>query len=633
MNLNQKFLICLLILGIFGFISGNSSSFSCHNASDNSSCTSLEEQAKKYLIDLNPKLLEKRNEEYECKYQYNINVTEENQKKMNDVITKNAQFFKDIAEDILLQKFNEAKGEWTSRQIKRLSKLGYNALPENEYNQLLSAISRMQTNYAKVKVCEYNNPDNCGLSLEPDIEYKVRKSRDPEELKYYWKTFYDKAGTPVKNDFLKYIEISRKAAKLNNFTSMAEDWIDEYEDEDFEKNLEEAYNSILPLYKQIHAYVRYRLRKYYGAEIVSDKGNLPIHILGNLWGQTWHPIIDLLTPYPDKPFFDVTDELIEQGYTPVKIFEMGDDFFQSINMKKLPDGFWEKSVLEKPSDGRNIICHASAWDFFKIDDVRIKQCTKVNMEHLYIAHHELGHIQYYLQYQYQPEPFRGAPNPGFHEAVGDVIALSVSTPKHLTKIGLLKNFKYDEESRINELFVTALKKVVFLPFAYTLDKYRYAVFRNEVHENELNCEFWKMRSKFGGIEPPVERSENDFDPTAKYHLDADVEYLRYFAAHIFQFQFHKTLCEKSGQYVKGDSELTLDNCDIYGSKEAGNAFKSMLELGASKHWKDALEIMSGERSMTASAILEYFEPLQKWLETENAKMNIPIGWEITDKCK
>lgn len=524
---------------------------------------------------MNEKLQAIRNVEYNAAYDYNINVNEENRLKMIEVQTENSKYSKQIAREIKERGFNDIQdNEEIERQIKMLGKLSVDALSTEDYNTLMNAISNMQTNYAKAKVCSYEDRTKCDLALEPEIQERIQNSRDSDELAYYWKEWYDHAGIPARDNFKTYIDLTRKSAKINGLKSFADDWIDEYDDKNFEANIDKIYNEILPFYKELHAYVRYRLKEKYGAEKFTENGNIPIHLLGNLWAQQWHEVIDLINPYPDTPFIEVTDEMVKQGYTQEKIFRMGDDFFQSLNMTKLPESFWTKSVLKKPDDpNRQIVCHASAWDFFKKDDVRIKQCTEITQAHLYIAHHELGHIQYYLQYQDQHAVFRGAPNPGFHEAVGDTIALSVSSPKHLKKIGLIKNGELDEKSRINELFKQALQKIIFLPFSYSMDKYRYAVFRDEIKENKWNCGWWKLRSTHGGVEPPIQRSEKDFDPTAKYHIDANVEYLRYFTAHVFQYQFHKALCIKAGQFDESNPQSYLDNCDIYGSHEAGEAFK------------------------------------------------------------
>lgn len=300
---------------------------------------------------------------------------------------------------------------------------------------------------------------------------------------------------------------------------------------------------------------------------------IPIHLLGNMWGQRWMGIEDIVLPYKNKQSVDVTQEMINQNYTPKKMFEMSENFFLSLNMSKLPEAFWKNSIIEKPKDGREMVCHASAWDFGIAQDVRIKQCTRVSMESFTTIHHELGHVEYYLQYRNQPFVFREGANPGFHEAIGDTIALSVTTNRHLERIGLLKNFKPDVENDINQLLRLALSKLAFLPFAYAVDKFRWEVFRGNVKPNEANCYFWKLREKYGGVEPAVVRTNRDFDITAKYHASADVEYLRYFVSFIIQFQFHKAACTKAGEYEPGNPNKTLHDCDIYQSADAGNALK------------------------------------------------------------
>lgn len=302
-----------------------------------------------------------------------------------------------------------------------------------------------------------------------------------------------------------------------------------------------------------------------------------MHLLGNMWGQQWTEIKDIVLPYKTQQT-NVTGEMLNQNFTPKKMFEMSEDFFVSINMSKLPETFWKKSIIERPNDDREMICHASAWDFSIDDDVRIKQCTRVTMESFVTVHHEMGHVEYYLEYHKQPHVFRAGANPGFHEAIGDTLALSVATNKHLQSIGLLKDFASDEETEINHMMGLALAKIAFLPFAYVMDKFRWEVFRGNVDPKLANCYFWKLREKYGGIQPGVVRTNRDFDITAKYHASADVEYLRYFVSFIIQFQFHKAACIKAGEYEPGNPNKTLNNCDIYQSVEAGNALKWVHEI-------------------------------------------------------
>lgn len=156
---------------------------------------------------------------------------------------------------------------------------------------------------------------------------------------------------------------------LLDFTSGAELWLSYYEDPTFEQQVDSILEQIMPLYKMQHAYVRYKLNKKYGS-IVSLEKPIPMHLTGNVWGQDFLDISDLLIPYPAKPVLDVTDQMIAQHYTPLKMFQIADEFYQSLNMSKATNTFWEKSILENPNDGRDLVCYASAWDFFKKDDVR-----------------------------------------------------------------------------------------------------------------------------------------------------------------------------------------------------------------------------------------------------------------------
>ncbi|XP_050072369.1 angiotensin-converting enzyme-like [Anopheles maculipalpis] len=586
-------------------------------------------EAREYVERIDEEILARRNVGTEAEWAYESNINEDNLVVKNEVAAANAVFVKEVANTLKKYDYESFSDEDLKRKIRKLTKLGYSVLPEDTFAEMLDAINRMQENYAKVKVCDYRDGSKCDLALEPELTEILANSRDPEELKYYWQQWYDAAGAPTREDFQKYVDLNGEAARMNNYASGAEYWLSAYEDDTFEEQVDAVIEELRPLYEQIHANVRHQLRKYYGDEVVSEKGPIPMHLLGNMWAQDWAGVAAITSPFPDRQLLDVTEEMVRQGYTPIQMFEMGDEFFQSMNMTKVPASFWEKSILEKPDDGRDLVCHASAWEFSKTDDVRIKQCTRVTMDQFFTAHHELGHVQYFLQYQHLPSMYRDGANPGFHEAVGDVLSLSVSTPKHLEKIGLLKDYVLDEESKLNQFYGSALNKLVFLPFAYTLDKYRWGIFRGDIKPEEYNCKFWEMRSKYSGVEPPVVRSEADFDAPAKYHVSADVEYLRYFVSFIIQFQFHKAACEKAGEYVPGDPEKTLNNCDIYQSTEAGNAIKAMLELGSSKPWPDAMEVLTGVRRMSADALIEYFQPLYDWLVVENERIGAYVGWEET----
>jgi len=344
---------------------------------------------------------------------------------------------------------------------------------------------------------------------------------------------------------------------------------------------------------------------------------IPAHLLGNMWAQSWGNLYSRTKPYEKGALIDVTDELKRQNYTALKMFQMSDQFFKELGLEPNDMSYGEKAIIEKPSD-REIACHASAWDFGDKLDFRIKMCTKVNMEDFITIHHEMGHIQYYILYKNQPSVFREGANPGFHEAIGDTIALSVSTPKHLQKIGLL-NYTYNHENDINALYYQALERIAFLPFGFLIDKWRWDVFSGTVPKESWNKYWWELREKYQKIKAPLSRTEDDFDPAAKYHVPADSQYIAYFIAHILEFQMHRALCIEAGEYDPDDPSSPLYKCDIDKSKEAGMKLRAGMELGLSKHWSVALEAMTGEKELKADAILEYFAPLQEYLKEQNKK--------------
>ncbi|MCL4139566.1 UNVERIFIED_CONTAM: hypothetical protein GTU68_017571 [Idotea baltica] len=325
-----------------------------------------------------------------------------------------------------------------------------------------------------------------------------------------------------------------------------------------------------PLYEQLHAYTRRKLREVYGESKIPKRGPIPAHLTGNMWAQTWENIYDILVPYPNKTFIDVTKAMVDQGYTPRLMFEKADNFFTSMNLERVLPSFWTRSVIERPED-RQIICHATAWTFSNLTDFRIKMCTKVEMTDFFTVHHELGHIQYFMQYKDQPYPFRNGANPGFHEALGDVLSLSVSTPKHLHKVGLLERHERDPEADINFLLKNALTKVAFLPSAFLIDKFKWDAYRGIATPRNYTKSWWKLWYDFQGVVPPVQRSEEDFDPASKYHVSANYQYIHYFVAAILQFQFHKAACLLAKEYDPNDPSKPLHQCDIYQSTEAGKA--------------------------------------------------------------
>uniref|UniRef100_A0A8C9ZSM7 Angiotensin-converting enzyme n=1 Tax=Sander lucioperca TaxID=283035 RepID=A0A8C9ZSM7_SANLU len=507
------------------------------------------------------------------------------------------------------------------RIIKKLSDIERAALSTPQLEEYNTLLSNMETKYSVAQVCRDNGMCH---PLDPDLQKIMAESRDYDELLFAWKGWRDAAGKVLRQDYKRYVELANTAAKLNGHSDNGAFWRSLYETPTFEEDLEALWKELEPLYQNVHAYVRRALYKKYGSKHINLKGPIPAHLLGNMWAQTWSGIMDLAMPYPDATQVDATPAMVSQGWNAVRMFKESDNFFTSLGLLPMPQEFWEKSMLEKPSNGRQVVCHASAWDFYNRKDFRIKQCTVVTMDDLITAHHEMGHVQYFLQYKDQPVSFRDGANPGFHEAIGDVLALSVSTPKHLQSIGLLDKVENNHESDINFLMSMALDKIAFLPFGYLMDQWRWKVFDGRIPSTEYNKEWWNLRMKYQGLCPPVTRTEDDFDPGAKFHIPANVPYVRYFVSFIIQFQFHKALCD-AAKHVG-----PLHTCDIYKSKEAGKLLGDVMKLGFSKPWPEAMAMITGQPKMSAQPLMEYFQPLIEWLEKENNKNNDTRGWPEYD---
>jgi peptidyl-dipeptidase A len=335
-----------------------------------------------------------------------------------------------------------------------------------------------------------------------------------------------------------------------------------------------------------------------------------------MWAQEWNNIYDIVVPYPHEPSLDVTAKLRAGHWDALKMVRQGERFFTGLGFDPLPRTFWERSLFTRPRD-RDVVCHASAWDLSYGGDLRVKVCLEPTEEDLVTIHHELGHDFYFQRYGARSILFQQGANDGFHEAIGDTIALSV-TPEYLKSIGLLGASTGGERARINQQMKMALEKVAFLPFGLTIDKWRWDVFSGKVSSADYNAAWWAMKRRYQGVAPPEPRTEHDFDPGAKFHVASSTPYLRYFLARIYQFQFHRALCQAAG--YRGP----MDQCTIHDNKDAGAKLMAMLSLGASKSWPEALEVIGAGRTADAGAMLEYFAPLSEWLAIENKGKR--CGW-------
>ena len=485
-----------------------------------------------------------------------------------------------------------------------------------EQTELAHILATLDGDYGKGKWCPEGEKGKC--LDQTAVSRLMATSRDPEELKRAWIGWHA-IGTPMRERYVRYVELGDKGAREIGFADAGALWRASYDmtPDELAKEADRLWEQLKPLYLSLHAYVRGQLRKKYGAALVPEHGPIPAHLLGNIWSQEWNNVYDLMDSPKPKESYDLTKILQERHTDARGMVRYGEAFFTSLGFAPLPKTFWERSLFTKPAD-RDVVCHASAWDVDSKDDVRVKMCIQITEEDFGVIHHELGHNFYQRAYNAQPPLFQNGANGAFHEAVGDTIALSV-TPEYLKKIGLI-DVVPPASGDIDYLLRQALEKVAFLPFGLVVDKWRWEVFDGTVKPGAYNRAWWELRTKYQGIVPPVERTEKEFDPGAKMHVPGNTSYQRYFLARILQFQFHRGLCKEAG--FNGP----LHRCSIYANKSAGARLNKMLSMGQSKPWPDALEVLTGERQMDASALAEYFAPLKIWLDEQNKEKGYPVGW-------
>lgn len=454
-----------------------------------------------------------------------------------------------------------------------------------------------------------------------DIEAEMGNlQHTPAEFAEMWTSWHDNVGAPMKDDYARMVAIANEGAKELGFADTGAMWRSGYDmsPEDFAKTTERLWQEVKPLYMALHTYVRWKLNEKYGDAVQPKTGPIRADLLGNMWAQEWGNIYPLVAPPGSGDLgYDIGDLLKEKGKAPLDMVKAGENFYSSLGFAKLPDTFWKRSQFLKPAD-REVVCHASAWDVDNKDDIRIKMCIKVNSDDFVTIHHELGHNYYQRAYNKQPFLYLNGANDGFHEAIGDFIALSI-TPQYLVDIGLLDKTKVPSADKdIGLLLRQAMDKVAFLPFGLLVDRWRWGVFDGSIKPADYNKAWTQLRLQYQGITPPVARPDTAFDPGAKYHIPGNTPYTRYFLARVLQFQFYQAACKQAGW--KGP----LHRCSFYGNKEVGQKLNAMLEMGASKPWPDALEVFTGSRDMSGKAMMEYFAPLKKWLDEQNKGK--PSGW-------
>jgi peptidyl-dipeptidase A len=589
--------------------------FGCATRSASTNPTPTAADAKKFIDDVNDtafKLtLESSQAGWISETFINDDTSSLNARANQRLIDKMAQYAKDAV------KFDKVDVPADIRRQLNILKVGLvMATPSDPRlgEELTKIAADLDGMYGKGKWCEDpKKPDSC-LDIEKITDI-MRDSRDEKKLRQVWEGWHT-ISPPMRAKYARFVELSNQGAKELGFADTGTMWRSKYDmpPDQYTKELDRLWDQVRPLYVKLHAYVRLKLREKYG-DVVPENGPIPAHLLGNIWAQDWMNVYQLVAPKDADPGYNLNDILKNRKTMPTDMVKTGEHFYTSLGFPPLPQTFWERSMFIKPRD-RDVVCHASAWDVDNIEDLRIKMCITPTEEDFRTIHHELGHNFYQRAYKDLPFMFRDSANDGFHEAIGDTIALSV-TPEYLKQIGMIDKVP-DTSKDIGLLLDRALEKIAFLPFGLMIDQWRWKVFSGEIKPENYNKAWWDLRLKYQGVAPVTARGEEFFDPGAKYHVPGNVPYTRYFLADILQFQFHRALSKTAG------CTTALNRCSIYQNAAAGKKLNDMLSMGLSQPWPEALDKIAGTKQMDATAILDYFKPLEAWLD-EQLKAK-PVGW-------
>ena len=362
---------------------------------------------------------------------------------------------------------------------------------------------------------------------------------------------------------------------------------------------------IMPLYQQLHCWVRHELAARYGQPVPAL---LPAHWLDNRWGQAWPGVVE-----------GVDLDRLLAGREPSWIIEQAEGFYVSLGFPRLPAGFWTASDLfELPPDApRRKNTHASAWHIDLDRDVRALMNVKADYEWFATTHHELGHVYYYLAYSRPEVPFilRQGANRAFHEGIGTLIELAAGQVPYLEQVGLLAPGQAPDEIRwlLNQALTGP---VVFLPFACgTMTHWEYDLYEGDLPSHLYNARWWEYAARYQGLEPPAPRGEEWCDAATKTHvIDDPAQYYDYALSEVILHQLHRYICR---EILRQD----VHAANYHGSRQTGDYLDSILRLGATRDWAQVMREATGEE-LSSAALLEYFAPLQAWLEHENAGRDV-----------
>ncbi|KAM7313925.1 angiotensin-converting enzyme-like [Ixodes scapularis] len=295
-------------------------------------------------------------------WDYLNNLTDHNQQKSGEVSVQTTKTWREFALTAKQFDYKSFKNVTLRRILRPMSDLGSAVLDDAELNQMENLSSTMSRVYSSSLVTVGGMQN---LSLTPNLTAIMAKVGNYTELQEAWTAWHDTVGRKERGLYIPFVQLLNKTATLNGYGSVKDKWLENYEMENISDVIDTVWEEVAPLYKKLHAFVRMKLKSIYKGKLPTD-GTIPAHLLGNMWAQSWDNLYANLSS--GSPL-DVSEELVKQKWTVHKMWKTAEDFFVSMGLPNMTDTFWNKSVMTKPTD-RDIMCHATAWDFFSHNDFR-----------------------------------------------------------------------------------------------------------------------------------------------------------------------------------------------------------------------------------------------------------------------
>jgi peptidyl-dipeptidase A len=436
-----------------------------------------------------------------------------------------------------------------------------------------------------------------------EIDETLRKSRDLSERQRIW-TVSKEIGRPLRPGLIELVKLRNQVAREMGYKSYFALKVADYgmTVDEMMKLLDDAVATTKPLYDGLHCWAKNQLATRYRRPAPRL---IPAHWIGNRWAQTWPGLVESANLDP-----------LFKGTSPETIVRSAEAFYVSLGFPRLPSSFWQKSDLYPvpPNVPRKKNAHASAWHIDHDQDVRSLMSVEANEQWFGTAHHELGHIYYFLAYSRPEVPFllRDGANRAFHEAVGELAKLASQQTPYLLRVGVMPQGK--EPDATGWLLQSAMESIVFLPWsAGTMTHFERDLYEGELPPPEWQKKWWDYVAQFQGVVPPGGREGELCDACTKTHINDDAAaYYDYALATMIKFQLHDHICSK---ILKQDVRA----CDYGGpgNREVGNFLKGILALGATRDWRTVIKEATGE-PISPRAMMAFYAPLVDELAKRNS---------------